>query len=474
MKFAADRTHLNQLMPLIACLLLFIGIGRIFSLVMHNPVLGYANNYDMIRLQACHQIWPADKIVDITTGTPAAPLRRYTLDKHVDTPCFPSSELLFTTIGIELGKLKNLVSNEVLISIKTIGLVKAFFLSITAILASLYFYRRQLHGAMLTNGLVMLLVLSDPGVTLYLNTFYKQFSAIYFLYLALIGVVVFAQCCYRPAASWLLLIGLLGLGFSKPQYIPLTLTFALLLSAYVVSQKQWKTVPVILLCAALPLILQASGYFTPRNDSMIRASHVNFVGSILTVAATPDNVLADLGLPKDCQALAGKTGYDPVLQKAHSCPEVDNLSNATAAYTLLRNPKLLIRMATRALEQQSWLQDSLGQVEGKRNVLASLYQRTLGSWLPALPNSIYRWLPLVTVLLPVLLLIRQSAHQSGLLVFMLLLGVLQLALMFFALLNDGLVEIGQNLFLLAPLVISEILCVPWLSRLKSDTAKPAN
>ncbi|MBK8289481.1 MAG: hypothetical protein IPK95_13365 [Cellvibrionales bacterium] len=132
----------NQLITLLACLLLFIGIGRIFSLVMHNPVLGYANNYDMIRLQACHQIWPSDRIVNITAGTPAAPLRRYTLDKHVDTPCFPSSELLFTSIGIEAGKLKNHVTGEVLISIKTIGLVRAIFLAMTAMLISLYFYKK--------------------------------------------------------------------------------------------------------------------------------------------------------------------------------------------------------------------------------------------------------------------------------------------------------------------------------------------
>lgn len=187
----------NQLITLLACLLLFMGIGRIFSLVTHNPVLGYANNYDMIRLQACHQIWPSDRIVNITAGTPAAPLRRYTLDKHVDTPCFPSSELLFTSIGIEAGKLKNLVTGEVLISIKTIGLVKAIFLAMTAMLISLYFYKRKMYAALLANGLIVGIALSDPGITLYLNTFYTEFSAVYFF---VSGLVRHHCSCSRALA----------------------------------------------------------------------------------------------------------------------------------------------------------------------------------------------------------------------------------------------------------------------------------
>lgn len=400
-------------LTLIACLFLFMGIGRIFSLVVNDPVLGYANNYDMIRLQACHQIWPADKFIDSTVGTPSAPIRRYTLDKHVDTLCFPSSELLFTGIGIELGKLKNKITGEVLISIKTIGFVKATFLSLTILLASLFFYRKEMYAALFANAAITLAVLSDPGVTLYMNTFYTEFSAVYFLYLTLVGIAVFAKAHYRFTAAWVLLIGLVGLGFSKPQHAPLALGIALLLSIYIITKKQWATAPIMLLCAALPFILQAGGWYTPRNDSMIRTDNINLVGSMLGISNTPDSVLADWGLPASCSQLAGRNGYDATLQKTHVCPEVDKLSATTALYTLIQHPTLSAHMIERMLiQQKNWVFDLYGQVERGRTEPTSHYQRTINSVLQFLPNSLIVLLPFIVALVAIVLLVA-GRYRSG-------------------------------------------------------------
>ena len=467
MKYATDRSNANLLMALIACLLLFIAIGRIFNLVMHNPVLGYANNYDMIRLQACHQIWPADTIIDITTGTPAAPLRRYTLDKHVETPCFPSSELLFTSIGIELGKLKNLATGEVLISIKTIGLVKALFLVFTAIFASIYFYRRNLYSAMVANGLVMLLVLSDPGITLYMNTFYTEFSAVYFLYLVLIGVAVLVIEQWRFTCSIPLLAGLLGLGFSKPQHIPLALCIGILLAIYVAIQRQWKIIPALLLCASMPLLLQMSGHFEPRNESMARVNKINLVGSMLGITNNPEHVLADLALPDSCKILAGRNGYDPEIQKNNICPELKKTGTESIAFALIKNPLLLAKLAQLALQQQkNWVFDMYGQVEHGRTEPASHYQRTIGDTMRLLPDSTFIWLALLSVLIPVLLLsVDRLKHRkaSSLSLYLSLLIVLQWVVLGTAITEGGLMGLGKNIHLYVPLVLGEgSLCIAFI------------
>lgn len=448
-------------LTLIACLFLFMGIGRIFSLVVNDPVLGYANNYDMIRLQACHQIWPADKFTDNTVGTPSAPIRRYTLEKHVDTPCFPSSELLFTGIAIELGKIKNKITGEVLISIKTIGFVKATFLSLTILLTSLFFYRKEMHAALFANAAITLAVLSDPGVTLYMNTFYTEFSAVYFLYLTLVGVAVFEKSHYRLPAAWLLLIGLVGLGFSKPQHAPLALGIALLLSIYTMTKKQWATAPIMLLCAALPFILQAGGWYTPRNDSMIRTDNINLVGSMLGISNTPDSVLADLGLPVSCKVLAGRNGYDATLQKSHACPEIDTLGSTAVLSALLKNPSLTARVVEQMLVQQkNWVFDLYGQVERGRTEPASHYQRTINSVLQSLPNSLIVLLPFLVALAASVLLVA-GRYRSGAFrkehLYLLLLVAVQVIILTSAILQSGTVGAAKSIHLFVPILFGQAI-----------------
>lgn len=472
----------QQIFVIIACLCVFLGIGRIFSLVTNDPILGYANSYDMIRLQACHQIWPEDKIINITTGTPAAPLRRYTLGKHVDTPCFPSSELLFTGIGIEIAKLKNLITHETLISIKTIGFVKAVFLSITALLASLYFYRQRMYPALLANGLITALVLSDPGITLYLNTFYTEFSAVYFLYLSLLGVVVLMRADGALFNSWLLCIGLVGLGFSKPQHIGLALWMGAMLAAYLLIQKRWGVAMLMVLCAALPLCLQQSGIYTPRNASMVRVNNINLVSTLLGATITPTQVLAKMQLPATCEQLHGKNGYDPKIQANHICPEADNISRLTALTVMLQDTVLLQKLISGTLQQQKqWLVDAYGQVERGRFESVGHYRYTFGDTLRTLSPPTLLGLMLLGVLLPVLVLAAQKLRHStlnGATLFLLLLAGLQLAIVGTAVMESGLVGLGKNLHAywvlsLAGLIIATAFFLP-INKLNHVVAQKPN
>lgn len=443
----------------LALFLLFLGIGRMFSLVTHDPVLGYANNYDMIRLQACHQIWPSVRTANVSVATPAAPIRRYTLDKHVDTPCFPSSELLFTGLGIEAGKLKNLLSDHRFISIKTIGFTKACFLALTALLASLYFYRRGLYGSLLANSLVTLLVLSDPGITLYLNTFYTEFSAVYFLYLALLGVVILADRQWQPGCLPVLLAGLAGLALSQPQHTALAMLTGTLLALFALGKRQWLTA--LLLVIAMPLILQTAWHITPQDGSIQRANRINMAGSLLGIADQPEQFLANLGVPADCKVLAGKNAYAAGIQKKNPCPELENVSKSTVLLALLKDPALLTHTLEQTLPQaKNWVFDRYGQVERGRTEPASRFQLTINDAIRLLPDDAFRWLAFATVLLPMLFLVGSSLrghkNHDGC-YFLLLLAALQWIVLGNALVTNGLVGIAKNMHLYAPLAMTSLL-----------------
>ena len=447
----------QQYLILLSCLFLFMGIGRIFSLVTNDPILGYANNYEMIRLQACHQIWPADKFVDITAGTPAAPLRRYTLEKHVNTPCFPSSELLFTSIGIELGKLKNKMTGESLISIKTIGFVKATFLSLTVLLASIFFYRREMYGALLANALITLTVLSDPGVTLYMNTFYTEFSAVYFLYLALIGVVVIANSSAKWPWCLPLLVGVLGLGFSKPQHMPLALLLSILTAIWLWRRQPRSIITLIALCGAIPLLLQTSGDWTPRNDNMATFNRANALSAFLIEAPDANNIIHSLALQDSCLQLQDIHWYVRESNPAALCPGVHTLRTHSLYFSLLTHPVTTATIIFKAIPaSKEWIFNGYGQVEGRKTMSVTSYRQSLYTALQQTLPSFF-----ITVFIAItaiaFLLAAASKYHRPVLTFAALLALLCWCTIAVAVLGDGYYDLAKHSHLCIPLLLATFL-----------------
>jgi hypothetical protein len=458
---ANDMTQLQRVVCALAFFLLFLGIGRVASLVLHDPLLGYANSYDMIRLQACHQIWPADKGIDITDGTPQAPLRRYTLGRQLDTPCFPSSELLFTGSGIALAQLKNLVTGESLVSLKMIGSTKAAFLTLTALLASLYFYRQRLLPALLANGLVMAGVLADPGITLYLNTFYTEFSAVYFLYLALVGLVVAGTAPRRWFYTLPLLAGLVGLGLSKPQHLPLALLLGTLAGVWLWRQP-WRPVALLaVLCGALPLALQLSGHWVPRNDNMAVINRSNVLSAALQSTDEPGLLLTALELPDSCMALRDRYWYVDEPVPTQLCPPVANLTDPVLYLRLLREPATVLGMLAEGIPaSKEWIFNGYGQVEGARKQLASAYQQTLYLLLPDMPEKVYNGLFLASLLLlpvPAALWLGKRPSCVGPWLFPALAVSLCWAVLLVAVLGDGFYDLGKHSHLCLPLLLAAFL-----------------
>lgn len=467
MNYLSGNTQYQKAMALAVFFLLLLGIGRMFSLVMHNPVLAYANSYDMIRLQACHQIWPADEGIDITNGTPSAPIHRYTLDKQVKTSCFPSSELLFTSTAIELAKLKNYITGEKLVSIKMIGFVKALFLASALLIAQLYFLRRNNNTAMTVNAFTALIALSDPGVTLYFNTFYSEFSAVYFLYLTLIGIVFLADEQCRITRLLPLLAGLIGLGFSMPQHASLALCIGLLIAGYSqFSARKWETAITILLFSALPLTLQNSGFLSVNDKALDFANKINFTGSALSLSQQPDKLLKNLQLPDNCKLLAGKTWYDKEVQDKKYCPELSAISRVQISAALLKEPALLTAfIQNSAPSLKNWVFNLYGQVEGEKTGAASQHQASIDNLLRATSDTIFLLVALLPALISIAVLLigkfRSGIYNTSAL-YCLLVFAIQAAVFFLAISTSGITSLAKNLHLYIPLLLPSLTLIPVL------------
>ncbi|HQQ62149.1 MAG TPA: hypothetical protein PLF22_01110 [Pseudomonadales bacterium] len=434
----------------IAFFLLFMGVGRIFSLVLHDPVIAYANSYDMIPLQACHQIWPAVPGVDIRKGTPAAPLRPYSITQHVDTPCLPSSELLFTWTAIKLANLKNIVTGSKLVSIKTVGTVKAVFLAVTAILFQLFLYRRRQVAGMCLHALVVLLVLSDPGLTLYLSTFYTQFSAAYFLYVLVAGLVVLQlhRRHYFFPGGVLLCAGLLGLGLSMPQHAALALILGLILAAYYFRQKSPLVAGAVLVFAVVPYCLQSGNWLAPANERLDFANRSNVFSAMLESSPDKSQAAAILKLPEACTALAGRKSYEPELIAHHPCKEIQQVSNRDLALLLVVQPSLPEQMLVRAMpELAGWIIRHYGQVEGEKFSSASSYYWSIAELTASIPASWLPWFLCAPAVCWLLLLFSRKATAKKLQPYECLCGLMmiaQWAALWIALLSFGFVDVTRN------------------------------
>ena len=209
----------RRLALLLASLLLIMGAVRIGWMAGHQPVLGYANQFDMGRTSACFGLWPDLPAPGRFGAHREAPIARYVEGERRPDECYVSSELLFTGVAIASWKVAAAagVASPAAMDLRYVGVVKAIALVLLALIFTLLL--RERPAWMLTHAAVFAVVLADPVVTLWLNTLYTEFAAVFFAYAAVICLVMIAGD-YPGRRGWYLAFGaaLLGLGLSRQQH----------------------------------------------------------------------------------------------------------------------------------------------------------------------------------------------------------------------------------------------------------------
>jgi hypothetical protein len=448
----------QRLTTLLALLIFALGLARLFAVVGHTPVLGYANNFDMVRLQACLQVWPAGE----PAGDPsfAAPLPTYQLrlEPELAWLCIPSSELVFGQLGKWVAKAWSAGAGDGQgVPLQLFGLVRATALALLAGWVQVWLMRHGRSGAALAHALLFTLILTDPANTLYFNSFYTEFSALFFSYASLLALWWVADQPPRTTAVLLWGAALLLLGLSKHQHFLLP---ALLLASLAITH--WRTwrpwawplgvgavaVTAVLLYHTLPHAYtgQVGSY-----SFYIRYANATdtYLGAVLPMSQSPAQTAAWLGLPPACAAASGQTWYTPGIQDAHPCPEVLEVSRARLLLVFLRDPSLPLRLSWEGVGQmRPWLLDHLGSVGGEQFVPAITLRFSLSGWLDGLPHAVlYALFALPALLFPLWWWGRWVSFAPATRTLLFALTAATYAVFFAALLGDGFIELAKHLHL---------------------------
>jgi len=350
----------------IGFVLVILGIARAALLVAHDPIIGYANQADMHRTGSCIGLYPAIDEPARSEATPVAPIASYRSEAARRGNCYASTEVLIDAAVVAVARALQIDGGT--IRLQWLGYAKLFLLGVTALLIAW-----ALHGhpaASILHGLIVLLVLTDPVVTLWFNTLYTEFAVIWGLYAA-IGVVCALALTERAAvALWqLLLVAIVALAFSREQW-------AYFVPALVIASWPWlwyRSRPMTVTTFIVALLACLISANIPR-PGVVR--HVNradtYLGVVLPASSNPARALEVLGLPARCEAMIGANWYRQRGENVQvTCPEVFSVSSVAFLRFASGEPEVIARSLARVLPaSQAMAPAGLGTLGGSKRLTA--------------------------------------------------------------------------------------------------------
>ena len=375
-KHEPRRTLLLVLTLALLALVLYRGVAMLLS----EPLLALANNYDMIRVQACIKTYPVRaEGVPPWAGSADAPIERYRFRHDVGAPCFRSTEVLFARLARPLFKAESLRSADGTFSIRWLGAVKFAVFFMAAVGFTIAWWRRGQTGAALTNAAVAAVVLTDPAVTLYLNGFYAEYSTVLFGYASVAGAALLIGR-ERPASlAALVLLGLSVLAFvaTKIQHIGLGLVLAatMALPAVFGIKANRRVLLAVAVGGLAGLLFQVANLRKSDNDIMRLANKTSTVlTTLLLQSDDPYRTAERIGIPRRCGEYAGLNWYLPPVRENpanHPCREVADASYLRMLALAVTEPQVFGRFVGRSLLHiRPWIPSTyrgephLGVVEG--------------------------------------------------------------------------------------------------------------
>lgn len=434
-------------------------------------MLGYANNYDFIRVAGWFDLWPSppdgDGAFDPRAQHPRAPLRCYRIDHAITTDIrYPTSELGFVWLALRIADAwRALVGPSWCeIDLRVLGLLRAATLWLAGVGVSVAFFRRAPRAGV-ASAAILACVLADPAVGLLLNTLYSDFSTILFTYLAgAVTIYVLAFERYTLGSGLLLGATFLALAGTKTQFTGLALVLSVLLAAGALVRGTAATLGAragVVALAGLGALaglvaqqqaLRADGYMWAMR---MGAATDTFFGAVLPLHADPARAVALLGLPPECGAHVGKTWYDEGMQPP-PCPQVADVSRLRIVRLLADDPLLGARLAARSLPLlQPLIVRYYGQVEGGDRAQADArWTRgvvSVSSLVEALPLALYAALVALTVLATAVAAILlawpgtiASSDDALLPLLALVAGVVELYAFASSLVGAGFIDLGRH------------------------------
>lgn len=475
--------------------LLAVVLFRGTALLTSEPLLALANNYDMIRVQACIDAYPVRAPgIPPWAGSGDAPIERYRFRDDIDAPCFLSSEVLFAWLARPLFDAEARDSADRTFSIRWLGLVKfaAFFATVVGF--TIAWWRQGRPASAVANAAIAALVLTDPAITLYLNGFYAEYSTVLFGYASIAGAALLMGRQRPPGAIALtvLAITVAALVATKIQHIGLGLLLALAMAPLAIGSMRTGGRVITALAAGglVGFALQASNMARTDNEIMRLANLTStLLTSLLPLSDDPHRTAENLGLPRRCGDHAGLNWYLPPISEQpanHPCPEVGRTSYLRLLGLALREPGVFGRFVGGSLGYvRPWIPSGyrgkphLGVVEG---AMQAPLPEGWFSWsrvLDRLPLSMIHLLVLAPAAVIALLLASQRIRELPLASVLAALALLPLAVITTVVLGNGYEDAAKQMHPVFVMVLSFwILLVlaalqragSWLGPLSSDAS----
>jgi hypothetical protein len=220
------------------------------------------------------------------------------------------------------------------------------------------------------NAALVPLVFADPGNTLYLSTFYAEWTALIALYTLFALVLLWRdEPCTRGRCAVLALVAF-ALATSKIQHMLLPLGLGgvlLVLDRWRLRRTSWQSVALIVgALAGLCLQFVQTTREGPMMDAIRQYNRADVVFTgILPFAHDPRALLAEIGIDPGCAIYSGKRAWELPDLPEHACRGLVDFTRGREIGVLLRHPAIAAELALNGLSAlDPWIAGNIGHVEG--------------------------------------------------------------------------------------------------------------
>ncbi|QBB72454.1 hypothetical protein ELE36_19950 [Pseudolysobacter antarcticus] len=482
MNLARLNTKTPRWRIVVITMLLLLGSVRAGVLLLHDPLLAYANSYDQTRYTACFDLYP-ERAATIapTQNSPAAPFSNYVFIGTNDPLCYWSSDLIFQATSVAIYRLVELGDGHVAHSVRVIGVLRLLALLVACILLSRAWLRRDRPWLAIANAALLPLLFADPANTLYLNTFYAEWTALLALYVCISLILMYCESQRSSKRFWWLLLTALLLATSKIQHIflPLALTVVVMVVGRLHGMRWWRWQNVALLLGAFAGLYFQFVQLQRDGEMMQTIRQYNSADVLLTAllpaSSDPVAAAAQLQIDPSCLQYIGKAAWQLPDLPNHACPGLINFTRGRELAMLAQQPLTFLRIWWLGAQNLSpWMADNIGHVEGDE--FAKLptdwfsMSRVLGASRILLVGVFL--LPSAVTLL--MLLYRRWRSYSQFLLFTALIAMTQQTTLLITVLGDGLADTAKQGGLavnagIAWLLVSAILLIARIAAQRTPT-----
>ena len=462
----------NSIVLAALALLWLLGTLRVFALWSHDPLHAYANSYDQTRYTSCFHFQPdRPSVIPPQQNSPQAPFSKYRFYPEDKPLCYWSSELVFTATTAAIWKTGEALGGGDVHDARWVGVLRWSVLLALSIALSRAWLRRGDARMALANAALVPLLFADPGNTLYLDTFYAEFTALTVAYAVIALTLLWRDEVWKRWRFFVLALAAFALATSKIQHLVLPLGIAaivLALDAWRGRRFAWRGVALAFgaVCGCWFQVVQMhrEGPLMDAIDQYNRADVV--FTALVPFVDDPRALLVDLGVDPDCAIYAAHHAWEFPDLPERVCRGLSEFNRGKELRVLFTQPMLTARLfGNGVLALDPWIAKNLGQVEGGQFAaipnLASI-GRVLHAW------PVLQWLILA---LPLAAFASSSSWRPGWrrgsrgLDFAALVAVTMLGTFFVTILGDGLADTAKQGHLIsnsamAWLIVGIVLRVP--------------